>query len=194
MASPHTATWLTDLPEPTLVLTAEQIASFREVGFLAVPAITSPEEVARLRDEYDRIFAEGAGREVGRIFDLSGTDDPGEEAALPQLLDPQVYAPVLRNTLYEANALACARQLIGDAAEHMYSHAIRKPERMGAATPWHQVRRILRSHWPSADVPCLRQDEAYAPPELDYGRGGGFNVVNSWMPLQPCDADSGCMQ
>ena len=57
----------------------------------------------------------------------------------------------------------------------MYSHAIRKPERMGAATPWHQ-------------------DEAYAPPELDYGRGGGFNVVNSWMPLQPCDADSGCMQ
>ena len=78
-------------------------------------------------------------------------------------------------TLYEANALACARQLIGDAAEHMYSHAIRKPERMGAATPWHQ-------------------DEAYAPPELDYGRGGGFNVVNSWMPLQPCDADSGCMQ
>ena len=148
MASPHTATWLTDLPEPTLVLTAEQIASFREVGFLAVPAITSPEEVARLRDEYDRIFAEGAGREVGLIFDLSGTDDPGEEAALPQLLDPQVYAPVLRNTLYEANALACARQLIGDAAEHMYSHAIRKPERMGAATPWHQVRRILRSHWP----------------------------------------------
>jgi hypothetical protein len=172
--------WARDLPEPTLVLTDEQVASFRTNGFLSVPKITTDEELQLLRSEYDALFDSGAGREVGRLFDLGGVDDDGAEnngapAALPQLLDPQVYAPALRNTLYEANALACAKQLIGPAADYMLSHAICKPPRFGAATPWHQ-------------------DEAYAPPEVDYGKGGGFGVVNSWMPLQDATVESGCMQ
>ena len=172
--------WARDLPEPTLILTDEQVASFRTNGFLSVPKITTDEELQLLRSEYDALFDSGAGREVGRLFDLGGVDDDGAEnngapAALPQLLDPQVYAPALRNTLYEANALACAKQLIGPAADYMLSHAICKPPRFGAATPWHQ-------------------DEAYAPPEVDYGKGGGFGVVNSWMPLQDATVESGCMQ
>ena len=38
------------------------------------------------------------------------------------------------------------------------------------------------------------QDEAYAPPAVDYGQNGGFGVVNSWMPLQDVTVESGCMQ
>jgi hypothetical protein len=168
--------WETNLPEPTLVLTEEQIGCFRTNGFLSVPQITTAAELQLLRSEYDMLFETQAGRDVGRLFDLGGTDGDDEgPPVLPQLLDPQVYAPALRNTLYEANALACAKQLIGPAAEYMLSHAICKPPRVGAATPWHQ-------------------DEAYAPPEVDYGRGGGFGVVNSWMPLQDATIESGCMQ
>jgi hypothetical protein len=171
-------TWETDLPEPTLVLSEAQIASFRANGFLSVPRITTDEELQLLRSEYDMLFESGVGRDVGRLFDLGGIDGDDDEltpAVLPQLLDPQVYAPALRNTLYEANALACAKQLIGPTAEYMLSHAICKPPRLGAATNWHQ-------------------DEAYAPPEVDYGQNGGFGVVNSWMPLQDAPVESGCMQ
>ena len=168
--------WEQNLPEPTLVLTKAQIASFRQNGFLTVPKITTDEELQLLRAEYDMLFESQAGRDVGRLFDLGGTDGDDESpAVLPQLLDPQVYAPRMRNTLYEANALACAQQLIGPTAEYMLSHAICKPPMVGAATPWHQ-------------------DEGYAPPEVDYGRGGGFGVVNSWMPLQDVTVESGCMQ
>jgi hypothetical protein len=170
--------WEINLPEPTLVLSEQQISSFRSNGFLSVPKITTDEELQLLRSEYDTLFESQVGRDVGRLFDLGGVDDGNDApapAVLPQLLDPQVYAPALRNTLYEANALACAKQLIGPAAEYMLSHAICKPPRLGAATPWHQ-------------------DEAYAPPEMDYGQNGGFGVVNSWMPLQDVTVESGCMQ
>ena len=142
--------WEANLPEPTVVLTPAQIASFRRDGFLAVPRITTDEEVAMLRGEYDQLFESQAGRDVGRLFDLAGIDegaDQGAAPSLPQLLDPQVYAPALRDTLYEANALACAKQLIGPAAEYMLSHAINKPPRIGAATPWHQVRPPLCTPW-----------------------------------------------
>ena len=44
------------------------------------------------------------------------------------------------------------------------------------------------------EVPPWHQDEAYAPPEVSYGQGGGFGVVNSWMPLQDVSVESGCMQ
>ena len=107
-------------------------------GFLSIPRITTDAELDLLRTEYDMLFEAQAGRELGRLFDLAGADGGNQPASLPQLLDPQVYAPALRNTLYEANALACAKQLIGPAAEYMLSHAINKPPRIGAATPWHQ--------------------------------------------------------
>jgi hypothetical protein len=120
------------------------VAFFRQTGFLSIPQITTDEELELLRAEYDSLFESQAGREVGRLSDLAGPDeeDDGAVAALPQLLDPQVYAPAMRNTLYEANALACAKQLIGPAAEYMLSHAISKPAWAGVATPWHQDERL----------------------------------------------------
>ena len=94
--------------EPTIRLTEEQIAFYHENGFLAIEAITTPEEVARLRDVYDRLFAQRAGRAEGNQFDLAGADEEGTEAALPQILSPRQYAPELTDTLYEANARAIA--------------------------------------------------------------------------------------
>jgi ectoine hydroxylase-related dioxygenase (phytanoyl-CoA dioxygenase family) len=51
----------------------------------------------------------------------------------------------------------------------MGDHAIFKPARFGAATPWHQ-------------------DEAYWNPELDY------TTLSVWMPLQEATVENGCMQ
>nr|CAA9288601.1 hypothetical protein AVDCRST_MAG63-4199 [uncultured Armatimonadetes bacterium] len=157
------------MTEPTIVLTEEQITAYHRDGFLAIPAITTPEEVEWLRGVYDRLFAQRAGREDGNQFDLGGTDEEGKEAALPQILDPKRYAPELAEGLFRVNALAVARQLLGPHAEARGEHAIFKPAGTGAPTPWHQ-------------------DEAYWDPTLEY------NSISIWIPLQEATLENGCMQ
>jgi ectoine hydroxylase-related dioxygenase (phytanoyl-CoA dioxygenase family) len=154
---------------PTVDLTADQIEFYHREGYLALDEITTQEEVAWMRGVYDRVFAERAGREEGNQFDLAGPDEEDSEASLPQILSPSRYAPELKEGLYRANALHIARQLLGPAAAFQGDHAIFKPARFGAETPWHQ-------------------DEAYWNPALDY------NALSIWIPLQPATLDNGCMQ
>jgi ectoine hydroxylase-related dioxygenase (phytanoyl-CoA dioxygenase family) len=154
---------------PTVVLSQDQIDFYHREGYLVLEAITTQEEVGWLRGIYDRLFAERAGREAGDQFDLAGTDAEGQEAALPQILGPSKYAPELLEGLYRVNALAIARQLLGPAAEPRGEHAIFKPARTGAETPWHQ-------------------DEAYWDPNLDY------ESFSMWIPLQEATVENGCMQ
>jgi ectoine hydroxylase-related dioxygenase (phytanoyl-CoA dioxygenase family) len=155
--------------KPTVKLTAEQINFFHENGFLWMPQLSTPEELAMMREAYDRIFNQKAGRESGDQFDLAGTDEEDKEAALPQILNPEKYAPELWDTQARANALAIVRQLYGEEVAPGGSHAIFKPAKHGAATPWHQ-------------------DEAYWNPDYEP------RSVSVWMPLQDVDAENGCMQ
>ncbi len=158
-----------DTTTPTVVLTQEQIDFYHREGYLALDAITTPEEVEWLRGIYDRLFEARAGRERGDQFDLGGTDEEGAEARLPQILNPSKYAPELKEGLFRTNAFAVARQLLGPEAEAAGEHAIFKPARTGAETPWHQ-------------------DEAYWDPKLDY------TSLSIWIPLQPATLENGCMQ
>ena len=155
-------------PEPTITLSADQIAFYHDNGFLAIDAITTQDEIERLRGVYDRLFAERAGRAEGNQFDLAGSDEEGKAAALPQILGPRKYAPELADTLYEANARAIAAQLLGPDIVFTGDHAIFKPAGMGAPTPWHQ-------------------DEAYWDPNLNY------HSLSVWMPLQEATPENGCM-
>ena len=154
---------------PVTTLTPEQIARFRADGFLALPSITTPREVAQLRGIFDRLFAEGAGWEKGAQFDLAGTDEGGRPA-LPQILKPVEFAPELRTTQFRQNALAIARQLLGPEAELWFEHAILKPPHYGAATPWHQ-------------------DEAHRNDP-----GTEYEQLSVWMPLQEATEANGCMR
>lgn len=155
--------------EPTVTVTDEQVAFFWKNGYLAVPAITTPEEIERLKVIYDRLFERRAGREEGNQFDLGGSDEDGKQAVLPQILNPKKYAPELEEGLFRANALAIARRLLGSNANPTGEHAIFKPAKFGATTPWHQ-------------------DQAYWSPEYD------FTSLSCWMPLQPATLENGCMQ
>lgn len=158
------------LMQPTLSLTAEQIARYREDGFITLDEISPSREVARLRDIFDRLFSSNAGRERGKQFDLAGTDDDNRPAALPQILNPVEFAPELAQTIFRANALHIARQLLGPETTPWFEHAILKPARYGAATPWHQ-------------------DEAHrSDPGCDYEQ------LSIWMPLQEATAANGCME
>jgi ectoine hydroxylase-related dioxygenase (phytanoyl-CoA dioxygenase family) len=151
-----------------IVLTQEQIDFYQREGYLVLPSITTADELARLREIYDRLFAERAGRAEGNQFDLAGTDEEDQQATLPQILNPSRYAPELNDFLFKRNAKAIAVQLLGGECT-VGEHAILKPPRYGAATPWHQ-------------------DEAYWNPDLEY------NSLSIWMPLQDVTEESGCMQ
>lgn len=155
--------------QPTVSVSPEQIDFFHHNGFLAIESITSPEELARLREIYDRLFAERAGRERGDQFDLAGSDEEGKAASLPQILGPSRYAPELLQSQYYVNARHIAAQLLGEGAGFQGEHAIFKPARIGAPTPWHQ-------------------DEAYWNPNAQY------NSLSVWMPLQEATLENGCLQ
>jgi ectoine hydroxylase-related dioxygenase (phytanoyl-CoA dioxygenase family) len=155
--------------QPTVSLTPQQIDDFHRDGFLSLPSISNLQEIELMKDAYDRIFSEQAGRERGDQFDLAGDDADEKTQNLPQILGPEKYAPELWDTLARANALHIVRQLFGDDMEPQGSHAIFKPAKHGATTPWHQ-------------------DEAYWSANLEY------RSVSVWMPLQDVDEENGCMQ
>src|SRR5262245_3341454 len=113
--------------QPTITLNDEQIAFYHCEGYLALPAITTIDEVERLCGIYDWLFATRAGRAEGNHLDLSSVDEDDQAHMLPQILNPTKYAPELVDTLFRANATAIAAQLLGPATEPMGDHAIRKP-------------------------------------------------------------------
>lgn len=155
--------------QATVKLTAAQVQFFHENGYIALPSISTPEEIERMKVAYDDIFARRCGRDEGNQFDLGGTDEENKTAALPQILNPKKYHADLNNTLAEANARAICKQLLGDDCDGGGSHAICKPARYGAPTPWHQ-------------------DEAYWNSNLVY------NSMSVWIPLQEATMANGCMQ
>jgi ectoine hydroxylase-related dioxygenase (phytanoyl-CoA dioxygenase family) len=154
--------------EPTLSLTQDQIDFYHREGYLVLNALTTAEEVAWMRGVYDRIFAMRAGREEGNQFDLAGADGEEAVATLPQILSPSKYAPELKEGLFRANALHIVKSLLGPLVQAHGDHAILKPARIGAATPWHQ-------------------DEAYWNPSMNY------NSLSIWIPLQDASIESGCL-
>jgi len=155
--------------QPTFELSQEQITFFHREGYLAIDTLTTYDDVERLRVSYDTIFDQRAGRDVGDQFDLAGTDEEGKEAVLPQILNPAKYAPEMNESLLLANAARVSQQLLGVEAECRFAHAMLKPPRTGAETPWHQ-------------------DAAYWSPDNYY------HSISIWVPLQKVTPKNGCMQ
>lgn len=156
---------------PTVVLSDEQIRAFHEDGYITLPQITSAGEVEQLRGVFDRLFANKAGRNEGAHFDMVTTDDDdAAPAKLPAIINPVNYAPELRDTQFRVNALAIARQLLGPSVTPAFEHAILKPPRDGAATPWHQ-------------------DEA-----TRFDANFEYDQLSIWLPLQDATIENGCMQ
>ena len=151
--------------ESQLALTTEQIEFFYRNGYLTVRGITSTEDLTKLRDIYERMFREQTGLAEGNYFDLSASGD--EVTMLPQITMMASYESRLRDSLLWRNIGGVARQLLGDTADHVFDHGIRKPPH-GPKTPWHQ-------------------DYAY------YGPGVRYRCVTFWVPLHDVTVENGCM-
>lgn len=154
-----------------VTLTEEQIAFYRENGFLSIERITTDEEVEWLRGIYDELFSKRMGEEKGEYFDLAGPRAHTGREVLPQVLGPERKFPELLETVYYRNARRCVAQLLGieEAETRGGGHMILKPARYGRETPWHQ-------------------DEAYWDP------GTSYRSISVWLPLDPATVESGCMQ
>lgn len=157
--------------QPSFALSTEQLARFREDGFLPIHGLTTAAEIESLRVVYDRLFDKKAGYERGLHLDMLSTDDDAAKTPqLSQILNPAEFAPELRETLFRKNALAVAQQLLGPEATPWFEHAICKPARHGAATPWHQ-------------------DEAHRNDP-----GVAYEQISIWVPLQKATIENGCMR
>ena len=151
-------------------LTEEQIASFRDNGFLSIERITTDEEVAWLKEIYDRLFDQRAGEEKGLFYDLAAPRAHQGYEVLPQVLGPDLQFPELRESQYYQNAHKLSTQLLGiEEKVTVGGHMIFKPAQYGAETPWHQ-------------------DEAYWNPDVF------LTSLSVWMPLDAATVESGCMQ
>jgi Phytanoyl-CoA dioxygenase (PhyH) len=151
-------------------LTESQLSTLRKDGFLLIEGLATREDAASLSPIYDRLFSERRGWDSGDLFDMVGRDNLERGLALPQLLWPSRYEPLLKQSKLALGAHRVARQILGPKVENILEHAIRKPPLTGAATPWHQ-------------------DDAFNR------RGSGFvEQISIWMPLQDVTVEAGCMQ
>lgn len=139
----------------------------RRDGFATVEALTTAEEIAWLVEAYDRLFEPDSAVRAEDRFELAGEQDGA--GLLPQVVNPERYLPELLDTIAHRQAFELARAVLGEEARPAGMHAIRKPPRDGAETPWHQ-------------------DEAYWDPRFEH------DAISIWMPLQRVTVGNGCMQ
>ena len=139
-------------------------------GFLVVEDVCPADELARIAEDYDYLFANEWGKEEGRYFDLGGTDEDGKQRGLPQILGPTEYMTWLDDSVYFKRLASIAQQLFkrDEPSSFQGSHAILKPAGYGLTTPWHQD----KSYW---------------------GYGSEHFKANYWMPLQDATIESGCL-
>lgn len=142
---------------------------FRRDGFAALPALLDAVELQWMRGVYDRLFERFETTDPGDRHDIAGGEDAGRPL-LPQIVRPEKYAPELMDSRHFERCRAIASHLLEVPEQELdcYGHAILKPPRYGAPTPWHQ-------------------DEAYADPA--WQRRG----MSIWTTLDPAVPESGCL-
>lgn len=141
---------------------------FDRQGYLTLDGMTTPGELASIRQVYDGCIAWGAGLRGGGAVDLTAVDAALVDAGRVLVRNPHHFFSALRDTQYEARARALLEQVCGGGFQLRETYALYKPPRWGCATPWHQ-------------------DEAYLPSE------GQEELVTFWMALQEVTVESGCL-
>jgi Phytanoyl-CoA dioxygenase (PhyH) len=145
-----------------------QAESFAANGFLALEQLVSPRELRELKRTIETLFEKRAGEKEGAHLDLVAPGKPGTTQTSPQITNPVNYAPSLHQAQFFQNALAIAKQLLGDKARCLWDFAILKTAGNGAPTPWHQ-------------------DEASRDPNFEY------TELTIWIALQDTSLENGCL-
>lgn len=149
------------------MLTPAQVEAFHERGYLHLPGVFAPDEVARLGEALEAIcrWAHGPVRGVP----APRPDEP-TEALLRKAVAvhfPHKRSPVVRQLITDPRLVALFTALVGPNVKCVQSmFFIRPPGGPGQA--WHQ-------------------DEHYIPSR-------DRSVTAAWIAVDPADADNGCLR
>jgi hypothetical protein len=149
------------------VLQADLTGRFEHDGFAVLDALTTAEDIARVRSLLDPLFDrfDSLGE---RAFDLAGPSASGAAPRSPEVNEAAVLEPLLRETLTYARCREVARHLLGVPVGYQFDHAIYKSPHNQSPTAWHQ-------------------DEAYNREAIP------LRSIHFWIPLQPVTVENGCM-
>ncbi len=121
----------TSLPRPTL--SAEQISSYRDNGFLHVPGVLNPDEVARYRDA------------AAKAYDELDPLDPGNQM-FRQIVQVWKSDPILRELTMSSMLASLATELAGLPIRLWHDQLLIKKPHNHTPTEFHQD----APYWPHA--------------------------------------------
>jgi phytanoyl-CoA hydroxylase len=152
-------------------LTADEIARFREEGWIHLPGVLAEDELRPIEQVYERFLR----REIpvaGRDFcDMSADyDKPLEQYSILNVMLPRRYFPAWEGNLYERRAASIAEQLCGPDLVLDYDQLVAKrPRKDDAVFHWHQ-------------------DLAYWPVTPD------TRTASFWLALDDATLANGCLR
>jgi len=140
---------------------------FDRDGYLELDQITSREELTHIRSLLDPLFARFDS--LGDLaIELSGAHRAGSPLRSPEINEPAILEPALKNTQVFQRCRSIAREVLGAPAGFLFDHAIYKLPQSDAPTRWHQ-------------------DQAYHHDAIP------LRSIHFWIPLQDATIENGCM-
>ncbi|HLH79126.1 MAG TPA: phytanoyl-CoA dioxygenase family protein [Chthonomonas sp.] len=118
-----------------MMLAEEQVAFFKEHGYLALPEFWTPREVAAMQAEVERFKREGLLRNVTTEGDGKTHSKTRQNLQLCPMADK---SPLFRALPFEPKVVEAVRQLIGDPVLLHLDQIFLKPAHHGTGTNWHQ--------------------------------------------------------
>ena len=149
-----------------VMLTNEQVASFRRDGFLNLhEKVLSNAELNDLRAALDRVMNGQSTATPERIANIGG----GENSVVTQIVNIWEAEPAFRRHLYHPVITKMVAQLMGADTVRVWHDQVQvKPPRIGGPTIWHQD----HPYWP-----------VIQPADL----------VSAWVALEDATPENGCM-
>ncbi|WP_395142206.1 phytanoyl-CoA dioxygenase family protein, partial [Armatimonas sp.] len=125
------------------MLTEEQVASFRENGYLNYGLVLTPEETAGLREALTRCKSGTSAHAAESNRNISWGQDKG--FVVTQIVNMFQAEEAFRQHLYNEKIVKIAAQLMDtDTVRVWHDQMQEKPARVGGPTGWHQD----HPYWP----------------------------------------------
>lgn len=118
-----------------MVLTSDQVAQFRQDGYVVVPGLLTKREAAAMAAEVKRLQEAGLIRNVRTEGD--GATRSGTEANL-QMIPLYPHSELFRALPFDDRVVQAVTALIGEPAIVHLDQLFLKPARHGTGTDWHQ--------------------------------------------------------
>jgi ectoine hydroxylase-related dioxygenase (phytanoyl-CoA dioxygenase family) len=148
------------------VATDEQIASFREHGFLVVEDAIPTEDLDELEGHLDELILQKEKLAFDWAWDASEERENRSFKIVQSA--PELVWPEVKDATFRKWAAVFGSALLGKEVAFWYNQFLGKPPHNNAPTYWHQ-------------------DEGY------WGRNLDDKGITSWIPLQDVDTKNGCM-